>query len=43
LENAFRRCTGRTPEPDELSVLQRLDPRTAARVMLNLDETITRE
>ncbi|MFO0872269.1 MAG: PSD1 and planctomycete cytochrome C domain-containing protein [Pirellulales bacterium] len=43
LETAFRRCTGRRPEAEELAVLQVLDPRSAARVLLNLDETITRE
>ena len=40
---AFRRCTSRDPQPDELAVLQALDTRSAARVLLNLDETITRE
>lgn len=49
---AFRRCTSRLPQPDELSVLVGLfekekgagaDPFLAvARVLLNLDETITR-
>ncbi len=43
LEAAFRRCTSRFPQPDELAVLQSLDVRSAARVLLNLDETITRE
>ncbi|MFM7038958.1 MAG: PSD1 and planctomycete cytochrome C domain-containing protein [Planctomycetaceae bacterium] len=43
LEVAFRRCTSRTPHPDELAVLRQLDPLTAARTLLNLDETVTRE
>ncbi len=43
LEAAFRRCTGRFPSEDELAILRRLDSLTAARTMLNLDETITRE
>ena len=40
---AFRRCTGRNPDPEELAVLAPLDSRDAARVLLNLDETVTRE
>ncbi len=43
LEQAFRRCTARQPEPSELAVLTTLTPLEAARVLLNLDETITRE
>ena len=43
LESTFQRCTSRPPKPDELDVLKNLDPLSAARVMLNLDETITRE
>jgi hypothetical protein len=43
LEQVFKRCTGREPRPDEAEVLQRLDTLTQARVLLNLDETITRE
>jgi hypothetical protein len=43
LEQAFQRCTGRTPAPGELAVLQRLDTLTQARALLNLDETIPRE
>jgi hypothetical protein len=43
LEQVFKRCTGRAPRPDEAEVLQRLDTLTQARVLLNLDETITRE
>ena len=40
---AFRRCTSREPSPDELAVLEALTSLEAARVLLNLDETITRE
>jgi len=43
LETAFRRCTARAPKPDELAVLKKLDTLGAARVLLNLDETLTRE
>ncbi|HAY82666.1 MAG TPA: hypothetical protein DCY79_22895 [Planctomycetaceae bacterium] len=43
LTTAFRRCTSRFPDREELAVLERLDSLTAARVMLSLDETITRE
>lgn len=43
LETAFRRCTTRSPKPDELALLEKLDPLNAARVLLNLDETITRD
>lgn len=43
LETAFRQCTGRFPAQDELAVLEGLDSLSAARVLLNLDETITRE
>ncbi|WP_146856328.1 DUF1553 domain-containing protein, partial [Brevifollis gellanilyticus] len=43
LEAAFCRCTSRPPKPDELDVLKKLDPLSAARVLLNLDETVTRE
>jgi hypothetical protein len=43
LEIAFRRCTSRSPSRDELAVLKKLDTLTAARALLNLDETITRE
>jgi hypothetical protein len=43
LEVAFRRCVNRRPNPEELAVLQPLEPLDAARVLLNLDETITRE
>lgn len=43
LEVAFRRCTARAPGPDERSVLGKLETLDAARVLLNLDETVTRE
>lgn len=43
LELAFRRCTSRRPHAEELDVLKQLDPLNAARVLLNLDETVTRE
>ena len=43
LETAFRRCTSRFPHPDELAVLKKLDTLNAARALLNLDETLTRE
>ena len=40
---AFRRCTSRAPEAAELAVLAPLDRLSAARALLNLDETITRD
>jgi len=43
VETAFRRCTSRRPGADELKVLADLSPLNAARVLLNLDETYTRE
>ena len=43
LAAAFRRCTSRAPTTTELAVLQPLSPRSAARALLNLDETITRD
>jgi len=43
LEVAFRRCASRHPRPDELAILNELDSLSAARVLLNLDETVTRE
>ena len=43
LETAFKCCTSRTPKPDELAVLKKLDTLNAARTLLNLDETVTRE
>lgn len=43
LELAFRRCVARVPSAAELAVLSPLAPLTQARVLLNLDETLTRE
>jgi Protein of unknown function (DUF1553)/Protein of unknown function (DUF1549)/Planctomycete cytochrome C len=43
LATAFRRCTSRAPEVAELAVLSPLDRLSAARALLNLDETITRD
>ena len=43
ITHAFRFCTSRTPNVDELQLLESLEPIDAARVLLNLDETITRE
>jgi hypothetical protein len=43
LEAAFQRCTSRQPTSKELSLLKPLDPLNAARALLNLDETVTRE
>jgi mono/diheme cytochrome c family protein len=43
VEASFRLCVAREPSPKELATLSELDPLTAARVLLNLDETITRE
>ncbi|MDP1591382.1 MAG: PSD1 and planctomycete cytochrome C domain-containing protein [Prosthecobacter sp.] len=43
LETAFKLCTARAPKPDELAVLKKLDTLNAARTLLNLDETVTRE
>jgi len=43
IEVAFRRCTGRNPREDEQRILAELAPDSAARVLLNLDETVTRE
>ncbi len=43
LAAAFVRCTSRQPEPAELAVLTPLDRLSAARALLNLDETITRD
>ncbi len=40
---AFRRCTSRHPSDEELAVLAGLTSLDAARVLLNLDETISRE
>jgi hypothetical protein len=43
IEEAFRRCVTRRPTEKEKTVLAALTPMNAARVLLNLDETITRE
>ena len=43
IERAFQRCTARQPSPKEFERLAKLDSLTIARVLLNLDETITRE
>jgi len=43
LDTAFQRCTSRRPTPAEKATLQKLQPQEIARVLLNLDETITRE
>lgn len=43
LEVAFRRCVSRQPSSEELAILQGLDTLSAARVLLNLDETVNRE
>ncbi|MCA9213243.1 MAG: DUF1553 domain-containing protein, partial [Planctomycetales bacterium] len=43
LEATFRRCTGRSPDKEELAVFDGLDTQSIARVLLNLDETVTRE
>ena len=43
IETAFCRCTSRKPNADELALLTKLDTFSAARVLLNLDETVTRD
>lgn len=43
LENAFLRCVSRRPTREEMDILRSLDTLSAARVMLNMDETMTRE
>ena len=43
VEAGFIRCTARRPTAQEKQSLAGLDPMEAARVLLNLDETITRE
>jgi len=43
IETAFRRCTSRVPKADEVAILKKLAPLNAARALLNLDETLTRE
>ncbi|MCY2982236.1 MAG: PSD1 and planctomycete cytochrome C domain-containing protein [Planctomycetota bacterium] len=40
---AFRRCVARPPTTEEVAILQGLDSLSAARALLNLDETVTRE
>ena len=42
LENVFRETTGRHATSDELKVLKPMDALSVARVLLNLDETVTR-
>jgi len=42
LEIVFRETTGRRATPDELDVLKPMEALSAARVLLNLDETVTR-
>jgi len=43
LDVAFRRCVSRPPTQEELAILRSLDSLSAARALLNLDETVTRE
>ncbi len=43
LAAAFQRCTSRAPKSDELAILKQMDTLNAARALLNLDETVTRE
>ena len=43
IETAFRRCTSRQPSSEEVEILKSLDTLSAARTLLNLDETVTRE
>jgi mono/diheme cytochrome c family protein len=43
IEVAFQRCTSRAPSAEEKALLAQLEPLEAARTLLNLDETITRE
>lgn len=43
IETAFRRCTSRKPTADEVKQLTSVDSLIAARVLLNLDETVTRD
>ncbi len=43
LAAAFQRCVSRSPTTEETELLKKLDSLTQARVLLNLDETITRE
>ncbi len=43
IETAFQRCVSRKPTQEEFEVLKALSSLDAARVLLNLDETMTRE
>lgn len=43
VDTAFQRCTARLPTAQERQTLSQLLPQEVARVLLNLDETITRE
>jgi hypothetical protein len=43
LAAAFQRCVSRLPTDKEKDLMSKLDTLTQARVLLNLDETITRE
>ena len=43
IQSAFRRCTSRQPTTKELKHLEGVDSLTVARVLLNLDETVTRD
>ena len=43
IETAFRRCTSRQPTANELKQFAGADSLSVARVLLNLDETITRD
>lgn len=43
LSSVFVRCLGRNATPEELEILKAMPPFSAARALLNLDETVTRE
>ncbi len=43
IETAFRRCTSRQPTAIELKQFEGADSLSVARVLLNLDETVTRD
>lgn len=43
IETAFRRCTSRKPTAKELKQFEGVDSLSVARVLLNLDETVTRD
>jgi len=43
IETAFRRCTSRWPTENELKQFSEADSLSVARVLLNLDETVTRD